>query len=717
MPKDHTVSAPATPTPVDEQLYPDLVSLAHAYAIATEYWDWTGRHTPVPRSTVVAVLAALDVAAETPEQVTHALVEVTLRAWRQVLPPCVVLREGVSHRLPVHVAHGHPAQVWIDLEDGSRVDLSQMDFWVDPRLVDGRLVGEASFQVPGDLPMGYHVVNASHEGGTSRSSLVVTPARLELQGTGRAWGLMTQLYQLRSAHSWGVGDLNDLGELAAWASLRHGADFVLVNPLHAAQPVPPMEPSPYLPTTRRFANPLYLRIEDIPEVAYLPSTDRAVVEWEAEEIRAHNADPDRIDRDAVWAAKLAALEAVYTAPLSPGRRHEFESYKEREGVGLRDFATWCAFAERFGLPDDAWPDFAHDPRSAGTAALRQELADRVDFYCWLQWCMDEQLRKVQTRALDAGMGIGLMHDLAVGVHPGGADAWALGDTLARSISVGAPADAFNQQGQDWSQPPWRPDRLAELGYAPFRDMVRTQLRSCGALRVDHVLGLFRLWWVPRGMPASAGTYVRYDHEAMVGILCLEAHRSSALVIGEDLGTVEPWVRDYLADRGVLGTSILWFEREGQGRPVPPERWRQLCLATVTTHDLPPTAGYLDGEHIRVREDLGLLTRPVHEERAADEADRHAVLDLLRERGLLTADADEQATVEALHRLLSLTPCHLVGVQVSDLVGDRRAINQPGTCDEYPNWRLPLTDEKGEVVLLDDVFTSARAASLLRAVTA
>jgi 4-alpha-glucanotransferase len=547
--------------------------------------------------------------------------------------------------------------------------------------------------------------------------LIITPHRLTLPegvDADRAWGLMTQLYQLRSDLSWGLGDLADLGELAVWGARRHGADFVLVNPLHAAQPVAPMEPSPYLPTTRRFANPIYLRVEDIRELAYLASTDRALVEWQAEEVRMLNADPGQLDRDAVWAAKQSALETIYAHPRTPARQAAFEDFKEREGEGLLDFATWCAFAERFGLPATKWPEFAQSHTSAGTVSLREEIAERVDFHRWLQWCLDEQLHAAQQQALDAGMRIGLMHDLAVGVHPEGADVWALGDALAASVSVGAPPDAFNQQGQNWSQPPWRPDRLAATGYEPFRAMIRTVLRSCGALRVDHILGLFRLWWVPKGVPASSGTYVRYDHEAMVGVLCLEAQRAGAFVIGEDLGTVEPWVRDYLSDRGILGTSILWFERENEGRPIQPERWRRLCLATVTTHDLPPTAGYLAGEHIAVRDRLGLLTRPVAEEKAADDADRASVLQLLADRGLVGPSPNEQEIVEGLHRFLTWTPARLIGVQVADLIGDRRAINQPGTSDEYPNWRLPLTDSDGDPVLLSDLLASPRAAALIRA---
>ena len=238
-------------------------------------------------------------------------------------------------------------------------------------------------------------------------------------------------------------------------------------------------------------------------------------------------------------------------------------------------------------------------------------ADAVDFHRWLQWQLDDQLTAAQATAVQAGMALGVMHDLAVGVDPNGADAWALQDVLALGVTAGAPPDEYNQLGQDWSQPPWRPDRLVEQAYEPFRALVNAVLRHAGGVRIDHIIGLFRLWWIPKGSPPTEGTYVRYDHEAMIGIVALEAQRAGAVVVGEDLGTVEPWVRDYLRERGLFGTSILWFEldRDGDGGPLPAERWREYCLSSVTTHDLPPTAGYLAGEHVRIRQELGLLTRP------------------------------------------------------------------------------------------------------------
>ena len=360
------------------------------------------------------------------------------------------------------------------------------------------------------------------------------------------------------------------------------------------------------------------------------------------------------------------------------------------------------------------------------ARFRAEHPTEVDFHRWLQWVLDEQLAGTQAAALRAGMPLGVMHDLAVGVHPAGSDSWSLQDVFAQGLTVGAPPDAFNQNGQDWQQPPWRPDRLAELAYAPFRDMVSTVLRSAGGVRVDHIIGLFRLWLIPAGHGPTEGTYLRYDHEALIGILALEAKRARALVVGEDLGTVEPWVRDYLRERGILGTSILWFEFEfnGSGAPLRPEWWREYCLASVTTHDLPPTAGYLAGDHVRLRDSLGLLTRSLEEELAADDAERSAWLEELRKRGALAAaavdaaeaglapdapdatDREVQATVQALHRYLTWTPSRLISVALSDLVGDRRTQNQPGTIDEYPNWRVPLTGPDGKLLPLEEVLTSS-----------
>lgn len=700
-----------------------LVELARRFGVATEYEDWSHQTVQVRSATLVAALAALGVAAETEDDRVGALAAHDRRYWARPLPPVIVGRTGAETPFWVHVTHGGPAKVWLELEDGTtRGQVRQIDNSNGPFLLDGRWVGEASFVLPADLPPGYHRVRLRSGDDSADAALIVAPDRLRLParlGARRAWGLATQLYSVRSRQSWGVGDLTDLTDLAVWSAYRHGADYLLVNPLHAAMPAnppTPMEPSPYLPASRRYVNPLYLRVEAIPEFAQLRDADqRDQLDRLRSQVQQHAATLDVIDRDTAWAAKRTALQQLYQMPRSAGRELAYAAFRDREGVELDHFATWCVLAEQYGADWRQWPESLRHPGRPGVTDFAQRHAQAVDFHRWLQWQLDEQLATAQARALAAGMALGIVGDLAVGGHACGADAWALQDVLAQGVTAGAPPDEFNQLGQDWSQPPWRPDRLAEQEYRPFRELIRAVLRHAGGVRIDHIIGLFRLWWIPAGSPPTHGTYLRYDHEAMLGIVVLEAHRAGALVVGEDLGTVEPWVRDYLRDRGVLGTSILWFESDRDGRPLPAERWREHCLSSVTTHDLPPTAGYLAGDHIRLRAELGLLTRPVAEEMRRDRARQAAWAAELQRVGLLgtgTGLEDNPAeTILALYRYLARTPSRLLGATLTDAVGDRRTQNQPGTVDEYPNWRVPLSGPDGRPLLLEDVFTDRRAAAV------
>ena len=346
------------------------------------------------------------------------------------------------------------------------------------------------------------------------------------------------------------------------------------------------------------------------------------------------------------------------------------------------------------------------------AAFAGEHVDDIEFFSWMQWVADNQLRYAQSNAKDAGMRIGVMTDLAVGVSQESAEAWTLGEAFAPGVSVGAPPDHYNQLGQDWGQTPWRPDRLEELSYRPFRNMVAGALRHSGGVRIDHIMGLFRLWWIPEGLSPRQGTYVRYNHEAMVGIVVLEAYRQGALVVGEDLGTVEPWVRTYLRDRGILGTSIAWYESTSSGDPLPPEDYHEYCMASVTTHDMPPTAGFMAKEHVKLQYELGLLTESLEDEmRGADQQfDRWR--EVLRDRGLLQEGADDvEEQVLAMHRYIAQSPARVLCAALTDAVGEQRSQNQPGTVDEYPNWRVPLAGPDGEIISLEDVFDSPRAQRL------
>ncbi|WP_406321663.1 4-alpha-glucanotransferase [Streptomyces sp. NBC_00519] len=685
-------AAQGSPEPPAE----DLSRLAALYGVATSYSPSPDRTVAASATAVTIVLAALGVDTGTPEATRAALADRERELGERLLPPTVVLWSGGTS--PALAALPDGTRLRIETEQGeTRASAEQ-------------------------LPPGVHRLTATApDGRAAAAHLVVAPDRLPTPAA-RSYGLLVQLYSLLSHRSWGMGDLGDLAELAAWAGRALGAGFVQVNPLHAAVPGAPTDPSPYRPSSRRFPDPVHLRVEDIPEYAYVEDRERLrALLGRAAGLRESVLEKGAlIDRDAVWALKRQALELIREVEPGPGRRAAYVDFLAEEGEALEDHATWYALAEVHGSDWSRWPVALRDPRSAETARARGELMDRVDFHSWLAWLTDAQLTDAQRAAREAGMTVGIVHDLAVGVHPGGADAWAQQEYFAAGMSVGAPPDAFNARGQDWGLPPWRPDRLAESGYEPYRRLLKALFRYAGALRIDHVMGLFRLWWVPQGHPPTEGTYVRYDAEAMLAVLVLEASRAGAVVIGEDLGTVEPGVRETLRERGVLGTSVLWFERDwdGDGRPLPPERWRADCLATATTHDLPPTAARLTGEHVELRDSLGLLTRPLEEERAEAAADAGEWLGLLARLGLLDGTggghgtSEEEAEIQAVHRFLLATPSRMLGVWLPDTLGDRRPQNLPGTWDQYPNWRLPIADAEGRPVTLEELAGSPRLHALI-----
>jgi 4-alpha-glucanotransferase len=501
----------------------------------------------------------------------------------------------------------------------------------------------------------------------------------------RQYGFSLQLYGLLSRGSWGHGDLRDLADFAAWAARDLGADFVLVNPLHAAEPLPPITASPYTPMSRRFLSPLYLRIEDIPEFSI---TER------------RTAGPPRaeslIDRDAVWTAKRAALEEIFLVPMSAARERSLDAFRRQQGRPLAGWATWCAIAEVYGADFRGWPRPLQEPESAEVTEFREDHSDRVAFHEWLQWLVATQAAQAQRVAREAGMRTGIIHDLAVGSSPGGFDAWAGQDVLVRGLTVGAPPDGFNQLGQDWGLPPWHPGHLAAQDYRPLADLFGSAVRDSGGLRVDHVMGLSRLWVIPSGMKASGGTYLRYDRAAAVGVLAEATAEAGAVAIGEDLGTVERGLRSFLAGRHILGTSMLWFEYDRDGTPLPSARWRRDSLATVSTHDMPPAAAFRTAEYIAERARLGLLTKPESVERADALRAVTAWTDALVREGLLPAGShpDETEFIAALYGYIAKSPALMVCISLADAVGMHRAQNIPGTTGEYPNWRVPLCDADG-----------------------
>lgn len=659
-----------------------LTQVAEQYGIATSYQDGQGRRLQVGPDTLRAVLEALGVDPTDPGPSVD----------KGPLPPAVVVRQG------------RPTdQTWLE---GTHSVVEHADGSVLP--------------FDPELPLGVHTLRTTVDGKEHTAPLLVVPERIDPPALGaghRSWGIMAQVYSVRSRASWGMGDLRDLAELVDWGARDLGADFTLVNPMHASEPLPPLEPSPYLPVGRRYPSPLHIRIEDVPEYVRLDPDQREKVQRLARPLRERGRTADLLDRDAVWQAKREALEVLFQVPLSPGRRNALHDHLEREGRPLVEFATWCALAEEYGTDFRTWPADLRDVSAHEVGAQALHRWPTVEFHRWLQWLLAEQLFHVHNVARDGGMGVGVIHDLALGVQAGGSDAWMYGDALLPGLHVGAPPDESNRLGQDWGQPAWHPRRLAELGYEPFRQVVDQALRYAGGVRIDHAMGMFRLWCVPEGASPDQGTHLRFDHEGMVGTLLLAAQRAGAVVIGEDLGTIEPWAREHLTDRGVLGTSVLWFEQDTRENPRPPEEWRSDCLATVGTPDLPPVVSYLSSEHVELQDRMGLLNRPVEKERADTEARVERWRAFLVELDLLDPAVDPltdpMAVTEALHSFLDATPARMIGVALTDVVGERRIQNQPGSGTGYPNWRIPLTDDQGEPVLVDELLADPHLSARIR----
>ncbi|MDX6556588.1 MAG: 4-alpha-glucanotransferase [Miltoncostaeaceae bacterium] len=515
--------------------------------------------------------------------------------------------------------------------------------------------GEAAVRgtLPQDAPLGYHRLVG--EGGAERA-LIVSPGRCVLPE--RAWGWAAQLYALRSADSWGMGDLADLRRLAAWAGSR-GAGAILVNPLHADMPGRPAQPSPYSPSSRLYRNPVYLDVVGV-AAALGASADLAELERAG---RALNDEP-RIDRDAVMALKARALEGLWAGFRGD---EDLDAFRAREGALLRSFATFCALAERHRRPWWEWPPEHRRPGSPGVRAFAADHADRVAYHEWLQWLLERQLAA-------AGEGCGLLHDLAIGIDRSGADAWLWQDLFALGARVGAPPDEFNTLGQDWGIVPFDPWRLRAAGYEPVIRILRAALRAGAGIRVDHVIGLFRLFWIPEGAGPEDGGYVGYPWPDLLDILALESHRAGAYAVGEDLGTVAPFMREELAARDVLSYRLLWFEEE------PPARFPERALAAVTTHDLPTVAGLWTGADLEEQRRLGLQP---------NEEGTEAIRERLAARGRLAADAPVDEVVEAAYRLLGASPSLVRVAALEDAALVEERPNVPGTVDERPNWSIPF----------------------------
>jgi (1->4)-alpha-D-glucan 1-alpha-D-glucosylmutase len=710
--------------------------------IEREYVDFRGVHRQVPDESLRKLLGSFSHSLEDEDAVLEEARTLSERDWRRVLPPVLVLRPSRSSAIPVTLLHPMPDELgWrIDLEEGGNLegacrpdDLSA----VEEQALEDLHFCRVALELPRRLPHGYHRIWLTVTDGAplAESNLIVVPEQCYeppcMSAGARLWGLSVQLYSLRSERNWGIGDFTDLADLVS-RSARIGVDVIGLNPLHALFPADPAHCSPYGPASRLFLNPIYVDPESLPEYERCIDARQRVASDAFQRRLAALREETHVDYVGVSNAKDEVLRLLHREFEDDDRRErkaEFECFLDNGGNHLKRLCIFYALQDYFTDSGRAggwlgWPEAYKDPESESVAAFAADHRDAVRYHGYLQWVAHEQLTAAETVAAEAGMEIGLYRDLAVGVNGGGADTWADPDLYVSNASVGAPPDPLALQGQDWGIPPMRPDVLREQAYQPFVELLRANMGHGGALRIDHVMALYRLWWVPEGRTSAEGAYVYYDLDALMGILALESQRHRCLVIGEDLGTVPDAIRYAMPDYGVYSYRVFYFEEDPDGMPRRPENYPERALVTVSTHDLPPLASYWAGTDIELRKALDLY--PDDESRMrtlAERSDqRRRILEILGHFGLYAqtcADTGEEmdslapALRDAVHLYLAGGQARLMVVQPEDLLHMQDPVNVPGTSEQYPNWRRKLNADLEDWIARDDVVDLAERISARR----
>jgi 4-alpha-glucanotransferase len=692
-----------------------LGRMAELAGVESDYWDIWGNHHHIGDDARRSILAALGYPAGDEAAIARGIQELEQAPWRRWLPPVLIVYEGEPIEIPLSLPADRvdwPLTVNVENETGGQIEIvfRPTDAPIqDHGWIDGHDVFRYALPLQQPLPIGYHTVSLPGRPG-EQLRLIVAPRRCYLPDVlaegGKMWGVSAQVYSLRRAENWGIGDFTDLSN-AVDVAADLGASVVGVNPLHVLFLARPEEASPYSPSSRLFLNPLYIDVEAIPEFTACPEAANAL-HAAAEDLAACRARGDVAYRT-VKPIKMRVLEALYVcfaraasgAVQSADRAEDFERFRAEQGSALRSYALFEALSEQFdGKPWQLWPEPYHSPNSPDVAEFARTHASRVGFFEYLQWVADRQLGVAQERALQRGLPVGIYRDLAVGADRGGADAWADQDVIVQGAKVGCPPDPFNMLGQDWGIPPLHPIVMREKGYAPFIAMLRANMRHAGALRIDHVMGLMHLFWIPAGDVPAGGAYVKYPFEEMLAVLALESQRNRCLVVGEDLGTVPAGFRERMAEADVLSYRVLYFEKDGD-RFKGPGEYPDLALACVTTHDLATLAGFWQGADLELKKQLKLY--PSDDAQRNDEGarrwDKTLMLRALAGEGLLpngidTENPDSAAMTPeltaALHSYLARSPARILLVQIDDLMQEPEQINLPGTVFERPNWRRRLS---------------------------
>ena len=673
-----------------------LFRLSRKAGIFEDYWDVRGQRHATSRETAQATLAALGIAAKTPAEIAMSLRLLEEEPWREKLPPVAVLRQGDSAAVAVVVEDGKSAGTFRLQTEGE--EMRELSAQLDPTPHGYSLSGRSYHRLMlalAELPCGYHRLIREDDDGQVETALIVAPRRCYLPPAldhQRVFGITAPLYALRRPGNLGMGDFTDLKDLVIW-SQRQGAAAAGINPLHSLFPIRPNLVSPYSPSSRQFLNPLYLDLAQIEEFAAcdgLTSLMSSAVFAE---------DAPFVDYEAVSRLKYKAFEMLYFAFRTRQQQHPdhgrvktYNAFVEQRGPALRRFALHAALCEQFASCDwTQWPTPYRSPDSTACTEFSRHHGERLGFHMYLQWLCELQLGSAAQQA--ARMAVGIYGDLAVSSSPDGADVWGAQHVFATDARIGAPPDPLAERGQQWGVVPMNPRSLRRYAYRDVIALLRANMRHFGALRIDHAMELERLFWISRGLPPGAGTYVAYPFSDLSAIVALESVRNRCLVIGEDLGTVPQGFRVALAEQNMFSYRVLYFEEEG-GRYKQPRDYPQNAAACVSTHDLPTLRGFWEEHDIADRERAGQFVDDA--ERFAAQCERRrakaALIAALVEAGLLP-DAEpgvplhlSVALAAALHQFLARAPSRLLMIQLDDLAGEAAQINMPGTTDTYPNWR-------------------------------
>jgi len=704
-----------------------LVRLGAACGIQPSYWDLLGNCREISPETLRELLTALGVDPEQPEQVLR---QIECGAWTSLAEPVLV---ASVVRLPQRLLFSvptaeEPLETWLDvMEERGRADRhshSRRHLALEAeKQIDGVPYRRWSLPFPVGLPVGLHRFHLSVVVGEKRYaqeiSVIICPERAylppELAERGKRAGIAIALYGLRSQRNWGIGDFSDLKGFVSWAVQELRVDMIGLNPLHALSNRQPYGISPYYPISRFYRNFIYLDVEAIEDYQHSPAAQVFAEARETRDLLARLRSAPLVQYEQVAAVKRRALELVFEGFRRRhweeradwnGRCQAFAEYLEREGEMLERFATFCALSDfmRDKHPEAwtwrQWPEALQDPESPAVAAFRREHPDRILFHQFLQWQVEIQLEEVQALARSLGACLGLYHDLALGSDPAGADSWAYRPYWVNGVRVGAPPDDFALKGQDWGFEPPRRDVHRQNGYRLFLEEVRKNCAAGGALRIDHIMRFFRLFWIPQGKPPAAGAYVEDFPVDLVLILALASQQRGTLIIGEDLGTVAPGMRETLQGYGIFSYKVFYFEKDERGDFRGPEFYPELALATVSTHDLPTLAGFWQAEDIQVRKRLGMFPGEKEFQLALEKrtADKEQILQRLIASGFLKARklpvprAYPKLTrniQSAVIGLLMSSAAKLVVISQEDLLRDPRQQNVPGTVAEYPSWSVKM----------------------------